>query len=177
MNPADAQPGDALLTRIPGDVGLGIRLGEWLLDGNDRFQHMAIVEDAENAIQAQPGGVVRVPLSSFDPIHTVYSSKYGVHPENPGLIVDKARWFLAQHTEYSILDYFAIWLNKKNHGTPLSKWADRRVVDSGHVICSVMGAYCQAADPSLTDLYPDPLYLLTPGEAFPRWLAWGLAHR
>jgi len=170
------QPGDALLTRIPGRVGLGIRVGERLLDGKCAYQHMAIVEDDVYAIEARPGGVSRRRLDSYDPAHTVFSSDYGLIPEHPELIVARARWWLLKHAGYSYLDYLAIALHRWQRSTPLDDWAERRVISSQHVICSQMGADCQAHDPSLAGLYDTEPYLVTPGDAYVAWLRWKVSH-
>lgn len=129
------QPGDFFLAPIPGNVGLGIRFGQFLNgEGFLPYQHAGILLEDGRTIEAMPGGAIIGRVERWKPTQLIWSS---------GLIelTDLQRALILQYGQacrgipYSFADYAAIVAHRFHISTPrLQKF----ISDSDHMICSQM---------------------------------------
>lgn len=152
---SELKPGDIMFGDIGGFIPgvFPVAVGQLLLSTKkDRSsvkdwwhtRHAAVVgPNGDTIIQAMPHGVEEVPLSDA---FMVDPHKYLRFPdENFGLeIALAAQRYLG--IGYSFLDYYALFAAKlDNDGYDKRNWVEKRVTDSGHMICS------QHVDQSITD--------------------------
>lgn len=140
------QPGYIGLTRIQGDVGFGIRVGQflnkvgwkpwlwarlWKLSGFEHaFVFTGALQSQDGIVEAEPGGAVHVPL------HYDAASIRWLVPPTPPIGVKTAVAAVGMiHTPYSFADYAALALLRLR--IP-SKHLRTYVADSGHLICSAL---------------------------------------
>lgn len=124
-------PGDFGLVSISGIVGLGVRIGQWLLgDGSHAYHHAFLVLDNEEILEAEPGGARIRPLSQYDGTNAIYST-WTLTAVQRAEIVAAARPL--EGTPYSWLDYLALALDRF-HIRPAG--LRRYVADPSHLICS-----------------------------------------
>lgn len=151
-------PGDFGLVSIEGEVGVLIRLGQWLNgDGFRKYEHAFLYIGNGEVVEAQPGGAVISPLSKYDGRSILWSSDLiPLTADQRQTIVEAAKNDVG--TPYSFLDYLAIALYRIHIKYP---WVAKRVEDSKHLICS----YLVAKDYKIAgwDLTSKPPYLVTPG--------------
>lgn len=121
-----AQVGDIGLVAIHGNVGLAIRVGQWMLARIDDFKASRTVDDEDWAdyqhafvylgngqlIEAEPGGARIRPLSEYDPASIYWCSNIsaGLTAPQRDAISLIARGF--DGTPYSFLDYLALTAHK-----------------------------------------------------------------
>lgn len=140
------QPGWLGLTKIQGDVGFLIRLGQflnkfgwkvwkwpalWKLAGREHvFVWTGAFGSADGIVEAEPGGAVHVPF------HYDMSAVAWVRPPSGAVGVDTALAAVGMlGTPYSFADYFALFLLRLH--LP-SKRLRAYVKSSGHLICSAL---------------------------------------
>jgi hypothetical protein len=152
LPPSIIRPGTIGLTQIHGDVGFGIRVGQWLLgDGFANYQHAFLLIDGPklpngSIIEAEPGGARVGNAVEYEDIYWCQNiaAKYGVKLND---VVWEARKYLG--VPYSFLDYLAI-AQRRLHLPTLGFRS--YVASTGHMICSQLcaRAYYDAGTP----LYP-----------------------
>lgn len=147
----DLQPGDVMFGPIGGLVGLGVGLGELIVDGGLRVgqmsvRHVGIVVEASRTeepsaewptgvitrprlVQAMPGGAEEVPMT--DDQHWTSRHAYARLPEDwPGQGADAAmmaRLMVAHGVGYSYASYLALAAWHWGLSTPkLEAWIGRR---------------------------------------------------
>lgn len=140
-------PGDIGLVPISGNVGVLIRIGQWLNgDGFTNFQHAFLYLGNGLIIQAEPGGAKIVPLSAWSgsSIYWCENLSKGFTAADRSKIVAAAKKL--EGTPYSFADYLALFA-KRLH-IP-SDALNQFVKDSGHLICSQLCAasYDQGGKP------------------------------
>lgn len=131
---ATPEPGMIGLTRIAGNVGKGIELGQWLNgEGFEMWEHAFVLLPGNLILEAEPGGAVIRPLH-YD---TVYwcDGIYNLLPQPPneqqlGIIANPLKG-----VPYSFLDYAALVTHRLH--LPVPGLRDY-IKSSGHMICSQM---------------------------------------
>lgn len=131
-------PGDFGVTKIPGRAGWWIGLGEYILDGNDQFDHAFVVIGNDQIVEARPDGATVAHLSRWP--DAVFST------ENPALdptdtqraaIVAAAVAMTAanggQGIPYNWLDYGSLALA---HFKIRPTFVRDRLNDGSYLICS-----------------------------------------
>lgn len=153
----EPRPGDFGLTTISGAPGLGVRLGERLLGGGarSRYQHAFLVLDNGEVLEAEPGGAVIRPLSSYDGAQVTYSGWPLSDAQRVGIV--KTGRIGLKGVGYSWLDYAAIAARRLGFGTD---GLQRFIENSGHMICSQLVDYAY-----LNPLLVEPVHLFNDG----RW--------
>jgi hypothetical protein len=144
------KPGDIGLVRIAGDVGFGIRVGQFLNRmswkpwtwrkswKNARYEHAFMVsrvtyevgstESYPWIVEAEPGGAVERPLH-YDPATILWLK---APDAATGLLAASVALSLL-HTPYSFLDYLSLFLKRIGFDF---RWLNDYITDSGHMICS-----------------------------------------
>lgn len=155
------QPGDYFLSQIKGTGGFFIRLAQLLTGDASRYTHAGVVLDDGTVIQAEPGGATMVPLTDIITEPPVAFSRFPLTDTQRRDIVTAARKY--EGVPYSFLDYLYLALITLGFS---GKHAQKRVADSGHMICSqlVDQAYLDAD----VHLFADGRF---PGEVTPGDLA------
>jgi hypothetical protein len=127
----DLGPGDIGCTQITGDVGLLIRLGQWLNgDGFADYEHAFVYVGDNRIVEAEPGGARPASLTEYAPRTVVW-----LHcPEQYRATVTAAAISLIG-TPYSAADYFALALHRCHIPAPGLR---RYIQSSGHLICSTL---------------------------------------
>ena len=131
------QPGDIGLVRIPGYVGWLIAFGQLLLGDASKYTHAFIVIDDKHSISASPGGAGWDNLDTYISHGAAFGRNIPLTSEQRELIVESAVLLLG--TPYSFLDYLAIGLHRFKIRP---KFIEKRVTDSGHMICSQLVDQC-----------------------------------
>ena len=122
----NGQPGDIGLVTIKGDVGLAIRIGQWLNgDGFADYEHAFVMVSGGKIVEAEPGGARCVPLHYKDVLWLECPDQY-----RAGVVAAAMRQI---GTPYSYLDYFALAALRLH--IPSQHLRDY-VRDSHHEICS-----------------------------------------
>lgn len=123
------EPGDIGVVCIKGNVGLLIRIGQWLNgSGFKNYEHAFVYLGHDNVVEGQPEGARLGKLSKYDSVlwlHCPAQFRLGV--------AKAALGFLG--TPYSWADYFAL-AAVRLHLFPLNILLRRYVASSGHMICS-----------------------------------------
>lgn len=129
------------LVRVEGITGELIRIGQWLNgDGFEDYEHAFILVDGGDpgpaqVIEAEPGGVRRVPLSEYSGRDVLWLP---CPPELGAGVVSAAEAYL--DVPYSYADYFAIAAHRLMLD-PVHLFP--HVVDgTHHVMCSQLTAAC-----------------------------------
>ncbi|MEU7229466.1 hypothetical protein [Streptomyces chrestomyceticus] len=132
MQHALPMPGDIGLTRINGDVGRLIRIGQWLNgNGFGDYQHAFLVLPGEMLIEAEPGGATIRSLSAYDGVDVLYVCPEGLTDARRDAICAVCRGY--EGVPYSFLDYLAIAVHRLRLPFPGLR---RYVAATGHMICS-----------------------------------------
>jgi uncharacterized protein YycO len=134
-------PGDFALTKIPGAVGFGIKVGQWLNGDGAPVEHALVYVGNGQIVQAMPSKAELIPLEEA-PEPVVWST-------GKILLTDRTRAAIAANarslvgTPYSFADYGSLAL-ARFHVRP--SWVTDFVADTGHMICSqlVDEAYLRA---------------------------------
>jgi uncharacterized protein YycO len=134
-------PGDFALTKIPGAVGFGIKVGQWLNGDGAPVEHALVYVGNGQIVQAMPSKAELIPLEDA-PEPVVWST-------GKILLTDRTRAAIAANalslvgTPYSFADYGSLAL-ARFHVRP--SWVTDFVADTGHMICSqlVDEAYLRA---------------------------------
>ncbi|RPE39693.1 hypothetical protein EDD90_2710 [Streptomyces sp. Ag109_O5-1] len=126
------QPGDIGLTSIPGPVGKGIEIGQWLNgDGFAPWEHAFLVLPGNQLIEAMPGGAEVNQLSEYDDRPVLYVSPAGLTPAQRKAICDCALKY--RDVPYSFADYAALAAHRFHVPVP----GLRSFIESSrHQICS-----------------------------------------
>lgn len=123
------EAGDIGVTQITGDVGLLIRLGQWLNgDGFANYEHAFVYVGDNHIIEAEPGGARAAGLAEYDARTIIWLRC----PEQYRAAVAASAIKLIG-TPYSAADYFALALHRLRIPAPGLR---RYVQSSGHLICS-----------------------------------------
>lgn len=116
------------LTRIAGDVGELIRVGQWLNgDGYSDFEHAFVYVGNGEIVEAEPGGARQVAQH-----YTLRSVVWLPCPADYGRAVADAAIELVG-TPYSFLDYAALATHRLHLPAPGLR---EYIQDTGHMICS-----------------------------------------
>jgi hypothetical protein len=123
------QPGDIGCTQINGNVGLLIRIGQWLNgDGFANYEHAFVYVGGGQIIEAEPGGARETDLDEYDERTIIWLR-----------CPDQYRQAVAESAQaltgkpYSALDYLALAAHRFHLPIP----GLRHYIDStGHLICS-----------------------------------------
>lgn len=127
------QPGDFFLTEISGDVGKGIRIGQFLVDGNyANLEHAGIFLGDGAILEAEPGGARIGSISEYSTIRWSSGLVPLTDPQRQ-LIVETAKARVG--VPYSFADYGAIAAHHFHLPVPGLK---AFINHSGHQICSQM---------------------------------------
>lgn len=127
-----AAVGDFGLVAMPGNVGLLVRIAQWM-NGNGfaNYQHAFLYIGDGYVIQAQPGGAVMTPVDKFT--HVYWSTGViALTSEQRAMVSAKAHTYLG--TPYSFLDYLALAAHRLR--LPGSRLLKNYVSSSSHLICS-----------------------------------------
>jgi uncharacterized protein YycO len=132
------RPGDFGVTKVPGQAGWWIGLGERLMDGHNKFDHAFLVIDDAQLIEAQPGGAAISPLSEWS--HASFSAMDLTDEQRAAIC---AAGKSMRGVPYGWLDYASLILA---HFRIRAGFVKRRVNDGSHMICSqlVDAAYFKA---------------------------------
>lgn len=127
-------PGDIGLVTTPGWAGLGIKFGEFLVDGKDEAQHAFMLLDDGTVIGAEPGpdGARIRPLSDYDG-QTIWWVHRDLCEAARVLVVEEARRH--EHERYDWWAY--LWLASVRFGFR-PQWVKRRMDDPSNDMCSQM---------------------------------------
>jgi len=152
----DPQPGDIGCTQITGNVGLLIRLGQWLNgDGFANYEHAFVYLGRGQIIEAEPGGARVTDLAEYDARTIAWIHCPSTYA---GSVADAARQF--EHVPYGFADYLAIALHRFHIPVPgLKAFAN----STRTLICSQLAV--QAARRGGWDLLADtPAGYVTPDD-------------
>lgn len=130
-------PGDIGLVRIPGYMGWLIAFGQLLLGDASKYTHAFIVIDDHRSISASPGGAGWDNLTTYISLGAAFGRNVPLTLNQRLRIVTEATALLG--TPYSFLDYVAIALHRFKIRP---KFIEKRVTDSGHMICSQLVDQC-----------------------------------
>lgn len=134
---AEALAGTIGLARVGGDVGRGIRIGQWLNgDGFENYEHAFVYLGDGTVLEAEPGGARIAPLSEYpaETLHWCSGIRKIVGPWNDSstdTVVAAAAKYVG--TPYSFLDYDALAVKRLHLWAPGLK---RYIASTGHMICS-----------------------------------------
>lgn len=128
------QPGDFFLAPIPGEVGAGIRFGQWLNgEGFIKYQHAGILLDTDGTtIEAMPGGAILGNVYRWTDDQVRWSTDLVdmTDLQRRNIV---AMGMKLEGIPYSFLDYAAIAAHRFHIPAPHLK---KFIGDSGHMICS-----------------------------------------
>jgi hypothetical protein len=131
-------PGLIGLTSISGEVGAGIRLGQFLNgDGFSTFEHAFVCLGGGQILEAEPGGARIVPLHYAPKSIYWCSNIYKMLGDDPW----HAGWITRINSlgksykgvPYSFLDYDALIAHRLHLPIP---GLEHFIADTGHMICS-----------------------------------------
>jgi len=153
----------------PGDIGLSysntlmgrcVRVMQGLIGDWAIYSHSFIVLHDDYIIESLPNGATIGKLDKYEGTEVMYS-RFNLTDDQRDSICEEA--IRLEDTPYSWLDFLAIGLNHFYEGGWMSRRVNKRVVNSGKMICSqlVGEAYKRAG----IDLEPgtNPQYF-TPGD-------------
>lgn len=157
MSPYIPQPGDIGLTQIGGEVGFGIRFGQWLNgDGFADYEHAFVFIGSGLLIEAEPGGARKADIREYatDTIEWLRCP-----PEFGPAVAAAAITYPG--TPYSFLDYAAIAAHRVHIPYPQLK---AYIASTGHMICSQLAD--AAAQAGGWHLFTDNRWVgsVTPGD-------------
>jgi hypothetical protein len=172
--PANALPGDIVLTRISGFTGKAIAAGQALIGRRSPVQHAMIYVGSGMVVQAMPGGAELIPLADANEPVIWSTGAIRLRADQRGAIANAARRLV--RTPYSYADYGSIGLAAA-HIRP--RFVRDYVADTGHMICSQLvdyahylgGSYLFADGRIPGDVTPSDLYWLFEERAHLNWLA------
>jgi hypothetical protein len=125
----DPQPGDIGCTQITGNVGLLIRLGQWLNgDGFADYEHAFVYVGDGQIVEAEPGGARLASLTEYDTRTIAWLHCPDAHRT---AVANAAR--ALEGIPYSFLDYLTLALHRFHVPTPLLRWY---IHTTRHLICS-----------------------------------------
>lgn len=159
--------GDIGLVTIKGDVGLLIRLGQWLNgDGFENYEHVLVYVGDGDVVQAEPGGAQRVRM----PYKANEVEWISCPPEHGPAVAQAAIGLVG--TPYSWLDYFSLAALRLHIRF---KALRNYVASTRHMICSQLAVVAAAAGGWV--VFPDKRLAqdVTPGDLWQlrRWLKGG----
>ncbi|MFB7949474.1 hypothetical protein ACFC6L_31700 [Kitasatospora phosalacinea] len=133
-------PGDFAVVRMGGRTGRLIRIGQFLNgDGFADYEHAFVHVGDGELVEAQPGGAVLRPLSSYDDRPALWSTgRIPLTDEQRSAITAAARAYVG--TPYSFADYLALAAVRLHLpiGPPLRHY----VASTEHMICSQLVDQC-----------------------------------
>ena len=138
------RPGDYGVTRIHGQTGLLIRIGQWLNGSGFRdFEHAFLVLDNGEVVEAEPGGARLTPISFYLDAEpgSVEWSTVELTDEQRAAIVAAGRTYVG--VPYSYANYAAIAARRLH--LPFARFLRRYVNSTRHLICSQLVASAYAA--------------------------------
>ena len=173
--PLPPEPGDLLIVDVIGAAGAIIGIGQMLLRDECRGTHVAICTgpvgpNGEDLIQAEPGGAAWARVTDYAGREKWWTTGHVIlTPEQRSTVVAAAIRHLG--TPYSFADYAALAYHR---ATEDHQWArptalDRYVADTGHMMCSQLGAVCWGS----AGVQLDPTRIpqaITPGDTLYRAL-------
>lgn len=128
------------LTQITGEVGLAIRIGQFLNgDGFEDYEHAFVALGDNLILQAEPGGA-QIVTNNYKNVlwcTSIYDLVLEQNPANYPTLLGKAR--VQQHAAaykgipYSPEDYAALFAHRLHIPVPGLKGY---IADTGHMICS-----------------------------------------
>lgn len=132
------QPGMIGLTQISGNVGTGIKLGQWLNgEGFSRWEHAFVLLPGNLILEAEPGGAVIRPLHYRDAnvywCGGIYEASPHVRNASPVLLAQTSSSL--KDIGYSFLDYAALSAHRLHIPAPHLR---AYIKTSKHMICSQM---------------------------------------
>jgi cell wall-associated NlpC family hydrolase len=130
-------PGDFALTRIPGAVGFGIKVGQWLNGDGAPVEHALVYVGNGMVVQAMPGGAEMIRLEDAPGAVVWSTGKIPLNDWQGGVIAWRAVQLVG--TPYSFADYGSLAL-ARFHVRP--SWVRDFVADTGHMICSQLVDEC-----------------------------------
>ena len=131
------KPGDIGLVRIPGYMGWLIAFGQLLMGDASKYTHAFVVIDEKHSISASPGGAGWDNLETYMSHGSAFGWNIPLTPDQRAQIVAAAESLIG--TPYSFLDYLALALHRFKIRP---KFIEKRVTDSGHMICSQLVDQC-----------------------------------
>lgn len=135
------RPGDFFLAPIPGNVGAGIRFGQWLNgEGFLPYQHAGILLDEYTTIEAMPGGAILGDYRRWKPEELRWSTDLVDLTDTQRVNIVHLGMKL-EGLPYSFLDYGSLALHRFHVPFPGLK---RYIDSSGHMICSQLVDYVYA---------------------------------
>jgi cell wall-associated NlpC family hydrolase len=133
----DPQPGDFELTKIAGEGGELIRIGQLLNgDGFEDYEHARLYLGGGQVLEAEPGGARIVPVGDYGD---------GLWSTGKILLTDAQRTAIVKAAHgyvgvpYSAADYFALAAHRLHIPAP---GLETYVASSGHMICSQLVDRC-----------------------------------
>jgi hypothetical protein len=149
------------LTKISGDVGKGIELGQWLNgEGFQQWEHAFVLLPSAMILEAEPGGARIVPIH----YSTVYwcGGLYTLYPWGTTKVMEEEAQKL-KGVPYSFADYAALAAHRLHIPAPNLRGY---IASTGHMICSQLadafyqrlGGHIFADDRWNGDVTPAGLY-------------------
>lgn len=126
------------LTQISGNVGKGIKIGQWLNgEGFSRWEHAFVLLPGNLILEAEPGGAVIRPLHYRDAnvywCGGIYATSPTVRNASPIILAETANPL--EGIGYSFLDYAALSAHRLHIPAPHLR---AYISSTGHEICSQM---------------------------------------
>lgn len=134
MSAYEPQPGDIGCTQIHGDIGLLIRIGQYLNgDGFADYEHCVVYLGNGQIAEAEPGGARIAELTEYNARNIAWLR---CPPDRGEAVADAARSLIG--TPYSFLDYLAFALHRIRIPAPGLK---RYIASRKHLLCSAYADY------------------------------------
>jgi hypothetical protein len=162
------QPGMIGLTQIGGDVGKGIRIGQFLNgNGFSTYEHAFLYLGNGKLLEAEPGGARIADLSEYpaDSVYFCWNLWALVRPPllNEAYINRQAQKYVG--VKYSFLDYDALAAHRLHIPAPGLR---RYISDTSHLICSQLVDEFYHTDLDVTILTGEWPGYVTPGAIWQR---------
>lgn len=150
------------LAQIAGDVGKGIRVGQWLNgDGFSIWEHAFVLLPNNLILEAEPGGAVIVPMH-YDEVYWCRGIDKLIAPTVTPDEISRVAESL-KGIPYSFLDYQSLVVHRLHLPVP---GLEKYIRSTGHMICSQMcdelynriGAHIFVDDRWPGDVTPGSLY-------------------
>lgn len=126
---SDPQPGDIGLVPIVGNVGLAIRIGQWLNgSGFANYEHAFVFVGQNRIVEAEPDGAREVSLDEYDSRTIAWLR---CPNQYRAAVAQQAQTFVG--TPYGFLDYAVIAAHRIHLPIPGLK---RRANSTNSMICS-----------------------------------------
>lgn len=162
---ATPKPGMIGLTQVGGEVGKGIRVGQWLNgEGFSIWEHAFVLLPGGWILEAEPHGAVvrKMHYNSVYWCKGIFENSPSVTSASPVLLAQVAAGL--KGVPYSFLDYAALSAHRLHIPAPHLR---AYIADSGHMICSQMadeyyrllGAHIFTDNRWAGDVTPASLYM------------------